>query len=304
MTETTEDILGRLADIYAGLSPQLRQAADYVLHNPNEVGVRSMRQIAGSAAVNPNTLVRLARAAGFDGYQSFRQPFSERLRKGSEDQFPDRARWLQSLAQGGSHGQLYRDMASTSLANVEQLFSGATPDEVKLVADRIVKSATTYVLGVGSAHSLAHLFWYIGRMALENLVQVPRQGNLPIDDIAHIGARDLLIAMTFNPYRTEVLTAVELARDRGATIVAISDSRTSPIALKADHAFVAPTTTPQFFPSLSAAFVLLETLLAFVIADGDAAIVDNIKRFHSARYQAGIYVDDPARSQWHTTTRS
>ena len=287
---STDDILAGLAARYADLSPQLRRAADHVLHHPNEVGVRSMRQLADRAGVTPNTLVRLARAVGFDGWQDFRRPFSERLSRGGEDFFPDRARWLQSLAAGGSHGQLYRDMAATSLANVEQLFSGATPDDVKQVAERIIRAGTTYVLGVGSAYSLAHLFWYIGRMALDNLVQVPRQGNLPIDDIARIRGGDLLLAMTFTPYRSDVVNAVDLARERGATIVAISDSRTSPIALRAEHVFVAPTTTPQFFPSLSAAFVLLETLLAFIVADGDRALVDNIERFHASRYQTGVYV--------------
>ncbi len=289
---TTDEILGRLTESYLSLSPQLRRAADYVLNNPNEVGVHSMRRLAASAAVTPNTLVRLARAVGFESYQSFREPFSDRLSKGGEEFFPDRVRWLQSLAQVGSHGMLYRDMASAALANVEQMFSGATPDEAKTVADLIVRAPNTYIMGVGSAHSLAHLFWYIGRMALDTLHQVPRQGNLPIDDIANIRPGDVLLAMTFAPYRTDVVNAVTHARELDATIVAISDSRTSPIALQADHVFVTPTTTPQFFPSLSAGFVLIETLLAFVIADGGPRAVENIQRFHRVRYQTGVYTSD------------
>ncbi len=290
--KTTEAILDRLADDFPDLSPQLRRAADYVLHNPNEVGVHSMRRIASNAEVTPNTLVRLAQALGFEGYQAFREPFSERLSKRGEDLFPDRARWLQSLAQGGSHGQLYRDMATTSLSNVEQLFSGATPDEVREVARKIGAARATYILGVGNAYALAHLFWYTGRMALDTLIQVPRHGNLPIDDIGRIDERDVLFAMTFRPYRSDVVAAVEHARTQGATIVAISDSRTSPIALKADHAFVAPTTTPHFFPSLSAGFVLIETLLAFLVAEGGPDAVENIKRFHKTRYGMGVYVSE------------
>lgn len=288
---STDTILSRLTEAYTELSPQLQRAADYVLHNPNEVGVHSMRRIASSADVNPNTLVRLARAVGFESYQSFREPFSLRLSRSGEDFFPDRARWLQSLAQGGSDGLLFRDMAATSLANVEQMFSASTPDEMRRVAELIVKAPDTYVLGVGSAHSLAHLFWYIARMALDTLHEVPRQGNLPIDDLANIHKTDVLIAMTFAPYRTDVVEAVNLARERGATIVAISDSRTSPIALQADHVFVTPTNTPQFFPSLSAGFVLIETLLAFVIANAGDEAVENINRFHRARFRAGMYVD-------------
>jgi DNA-binding MurR/RpiR family transcriptional regulator len=136
------------------------------------------------------------------------------------------------------------------------------------------------------------LFWYVARMALDTLHQVPRQGNLPIDDIANIRPGDVLLAMTFALYRTDIVDAVTLAADRGATIVAISDSRTSPIALKADHAFVTPTTTPQFFPSLSAGFVLIETLLAFVIAQAGPQAVEHIERFHQVRYRAGVYVTE------------
>ena len=160
---------------------------------------------------------------------------------------------------------------------------------MKVVADKIVKARSAYILGVGACHSLAHSFWYVTRMALDNLVHVPRQGNLPIDDIAHIGRKDLLLAMTFNPYRAEVVDAVRLAKKRGATVVAISDSRSSPIVLASDHAFIVPNATPQFFPSSLTALVMLETLTAFVVADADRRVVANIENFHRAREAAGIY---------------
>lgn len=284
-------ILSQLADVYTDLSPRLRRAAEYVLNNPNDVGVNSMRQLAERAAITPNTFVRLARALGYDSYNDFREPFVENLRHGTAT-FPDRARWLQSLAKGGSHGQLYSQMAAATLTNVEQLFAGSNADEVKMVADRIVASSTTYVLGVGAAYSLAHMFWYIGRMALDNLLHVPRQGNLPIDDIARIGSDDVLLAMTFSPYRADVIAAAKLARRRNATIVAITDSRASPLALLADHVLIAPTSSPQFFPSNAAAFTILETLLAFVIADADPSVIANIESFHATRYEIGVYVTD------------
>jgi DNA-binding MurR/RpiR family transcriptional regulator len=286
--ETTQEALNHLSAIYESLSPQLRRAADYVLDNPNEVGLNSMRQVAQAAEVKPNTLVRMAKAAGFPGYQAFRAPFRDDLRRGMET-FPDRARWLQSIAQGGSHGQLFSQMAAASLTNLEQLFSGTGGAEVKAAADLIVGARTAYVLGVGVGHALAHSFWYVARMALDNLVHVPRPGNLPIDDLARIGRRDVLLAMTFNPYRREVVDAVRLAKRRGASVVAISDSRSAPIAIVADHVFVVPTTTPQFFTSSAAVMVLLETLIAFMVADAKRGVVANIEAFHRERDEAGVY---------------
>lgn len=283
-----EPVLDRLLDTLPEMSPQVRKAAHYVLDNPNDVGLSSIREIASAAEVKPNTLVRMARAVGFDGFEDFRRPFRDSLRNG-QDSFPDRARWLQAIAKGGRHGRLYSQMAAASFTNIEQLFSGTNAAEVKAAADRIVASRTTYVLGVGAAYALAHNFAYLARMALDNVVAVPRDGSLPIDDIAKAGEGDVLLAMTFTPYRTEVVDATRSAKSQGAAVVALSDSRVSPIALEADHAFVIPTATPQFFPSVLAASALLETLIAFMVADADRAVIANIDRFHRRRYDLGVY---------------
>jgi DNA-binding MurR/RpiR family transcriptional regulator len=286
-----DPVLGRLADALPEMSPQLRKAAQYVLDNPNDVGISSIREIAEVAEVSPNTLVRMARAAGFEGYEEFRHPFREALRAGRES-FPDRARWLQSIARGGRHGPLYRDLAASGFDNVERLFAGTSAEEIKRAADRIVAARKTYVLGVGIGHALAQSFAYLARMAIEDVVAVPREGGLPIDDVARGGRGDVLLAMTFKPYRTEVVEAVHAAKDQGAAVVAISDARSSPILLAADHGFVVPTGTPQFFTSTVAVMALLEAIMAFVVADADPAVIANIERFHRRRHELGVYWKD------------
>ena len=95
--------------------------------------------------------------------------------------------------------------------------------------------------------------------------------------------------MTFDPYRSEVVDAVRVARDQGCAVVALSDSRASPIAIGADHVFVIPTDTPQFFTSGVAAAALLEALVAFVVADAKPDVVANIERFHARRRTLGVY---------------
>ena len=66
-------VLEDLASELEELTPELRKAASYVLENPNDVGVSSIREIADAAGVKPNTFVRMARSVGFDGYEDFRQ---------------------------------------------------------------------------------------------------------------------------------------------------------------------------------------------------------------------------------------
>jgi len=287
-----DTLLQQLADRLSDLTPEMRKAAAYVLENPNEVGVSSMREIAGAAGVKPNTLVRMARSFGFDGYESFREPFREEIRKGGAS-FPDRARWLQSLSRGGKLGGLYADMAASAIANIEESFAATDAGRMKAAADAIVGARHAYVLGVGINHMLARNFAYLASMAIENVRAIPRDGSLAVDDVAGADARDVLLAMTFKPYRTEVVDAVELARTQGVTVIGISDSPASPLVSGNDLGFVVGTDTPQFFPSTVAAVAVLETLMAFVIAETGPDVVANIERFHERRHALGIYRTEP-----------
>ncbi|MEI9424098.1 MurR/RpiR family transcriptional regulator [Mesorhizobium sp. Cs1299R1N1] len=281
-------VLNELTSRLATFTPELQKAAAHVLENANLVSITSIRTMAQGAEVKPNTLVRMARALGFDGYEDFRKPFREQVIRGRED-FPDRARWLQSLSKGGKLSSLYAEMASASIENIEGLFSETSATALKEVADAIVKARVTYVLGVGFANAIASNFAYLASMAGSSIVAIPRNGSLPVDDLARMEKGDLLIAMTFKPYRREVVEGVELARAQGIEVIGISDSPASPILVRADRRFVVPTETPQFFPSTVALTALFETIMAFVVAEAKPDVISNIERFHQRRHEFGIY---------------
>ncbi len=286
-----QDMLEELAAQLEELTPEVRKAATYVLENPNDVGVSSIREIAAAAMVKPNTLVRMARSVGFQGYDEFREPFREEIRNGGVS-FPDRARWLQSLSRGGKLSGLYAGMAASAIGNIENSFAATDAAQMKAAADAIVAARRTFVLGVGVNNTLAQNFAYLTDMALENIVAIPKSGNTAIDDLARAGPGDVLIAMTFKPYRTEVVDALEVAREQGMTIIGLSDSPASPVVTGSDYSFVVQSDTPQFFPSTVATIAVLETLIAFVVADASPDVIANIERFHERRHRLGIYHEE------------
>ena len=260
-----------------------------MLDNPGEIAVNSMRTLADAAGVKPNTLVRMARAVGFDGYEDFRDPFRQYAAEGTLS-FPDRARFLQTISQGGSHWSLVADMAGAAMANVEALFSGVDADELKAAADLIDDARRANVLGVGTAKTLADNFAYVASMAVDNVVAIPSVG-LAIDDVARMTSDDVLVAMTFSPYRSEIVEATRLAERRGVPIIAVTDSHGSPLVPLATHIFVVPNDSPLPFSSNVAATALLETLLAFVVAESPDDVATAIDAFHENRRAAGIYHD-------------
>lgn len=285
------ELLERLADEMVDMSPQLQKAAAFVLDHPEDVGFASVRDFAASAGVKPNTLIRMARAAGFEGFEDFREPFRSALQT-RVNPFPDRAQWLQQLAAGGRLGSLYAGVASAAFDKIQQMFSSTSVEDFAEVADLIVSSRRTYVIGVGANYALAHNFEYLVRMAIDHVSAVPREGNSPMDDIVRAGPEDVVIALTFDPYRSEVVDATDAARDQGAYVVAMTDSHGSPIAVGADSVIICPSGTPQFFPSTLAAAAALETLASFIVADAAPDVVSAIDRFHQRRYDLGVYWRD------------
>ena len=83
-----EAVLDRLAAAQGDMPPQLRRAATFLLENAAAISVSSMRQLADAAGVKPNTLVRMARALGFEGFEDFRRPFQERYAAGAVRAIP------------------------------------------------------------------------------------------------------------------------------------------------------------------------------------------------------------------------
>lgn len=284
-------VLASLADHFADFTPELRKAASYVLENPNDVSVSSIREIASAAKVKPNTLVRMARSIGFEGYEDFREPFREEIRRGVAS-FPDRARWLQSLGQSGKLGGLYRDMVSAAIGNIEDTFAGIDAEQLKVAASAIIKSRQTFTLGVGVNSSNAQNFTYLAGTGMVQFHAIPRSGSTPVDDLAWADKRDVLIAITCKPFRTEVVEAFNIAREQGVQCIGISDSAASPVITNANYGFVVSAETPQFFPSSVSTIALLETLLSFVIAMGPSTVVGRVKTFHDRRHELGLYYDE------------
>jgi DNA-binding MurR/RpiR family transcriptional regulator len=291
-TNVQNTVLERLTDEWSSLTPEAQKAARYVLENPQDVGVSTVREIAEAANVKPNTFVRMARQVGFEGYEDFRAPFRDAIRNGAVT-FQDRARWLQDIAQQGELGGLYADMVGAALRNVQETFSGVKPEALKAAAQGIWKSRNVYTLGVGVNNSNARNFTYLASTGMVQFHAIPRPGSTPVDDIAWADEQDVLIAITCKPYRREVVETVRIAKEQGMTVIGISDSPASPIILAADHGFVVSVDTPQFFPSSVSTIALLETLLSFVIAVASPEIPERVEKFHKRRHELGIYQEDP-----------
>ncbi|WP_321334076.1 MurR/RpiR family transcriptional regulator [Breoghania sp.] len=274
------ELRARLSHIVEDGPRQLAAFAAWVLDNYQEVAFRSLRSTARAARVNQNTVVRLAKALGYAGFDSFRSDIQSALREGVVP-YSARARAL-TESPGGSTLQALRDAYNTNMAAA---FSPEMHVALTACAEALVKARRIYCIGVRSCYSVAHYFCFVGAMAFANVTHTPSDPGSILDMMSDVGEDDIVIAVSYAHYSCEVVRGVNIARDCGARIIAITDSMASPIARGAWHVVPLPMQGPHFMPSLSPAFAIIELLLAEMVLRSPGAeqrvhaFEERIKRF-------------------------
>jgi DNA-binding MurR/RpiR family transcriptional regulator len=209
-----------------------------------------------------------------------REPYRQWLR-GGEGAYVARARNLQARGEQGAVS-LVREMMEADAAAIGAM--ARDEDRVAtLLACRqtLVEARRVYVLGLRSMFSLAHYFHYAYGMAYDN-------GRL-----VHGNAGTVFDA--FRPYARDTVLATDVAAEAGASIIAVSDSVVSPIALRAKHVLAVENASPSFFNSIVPAMGAVQALVAAVIADGGNAALDTISEAEEQLARFNAYWQEPRR---------
>lgn len=284
------EVIDHLTKAHPNLSPQVRKAAGYVLENPGDVATLSMRKIAAAAQVPPPTLPRLAQALGFDTYESFREIYRRQLQERTVA-YSEQADRLQHRREGDGMNSLLSAFRQASLANIEHLFDTIDSNVVGEAVQTLLAARTVYVAGMQSSFPYANYFQYVGYMANPNWVLVRNTNGALADGVVGLGPADVLVAIAIRPCARDTVCLAQMAQERGATVIGITDSRTTPLAARSDFVLTVPCRSPQFFDSYVSTTALLETIIGLVVAKSGQDALENIERVELLRRKLGEYWD-------------
>ena len=264
-------ILVRLRDAYNSLSPQLRQAARYLLDRPDEVAFSSMRQIATRAGVQPATMVRLAQRLGYTGYDELREPFRNELRRRPSG-YGSRARDLVArTAQrrgGKALSRLAREMVTADRDNLMTSIEAIGADQLADSARVMAKARRLYLVGLRSLYPAAFYVHYACSMFRENTVLLDGRGGTFADALRGVNEHDAMLVYSFEPYTRAAVQAAAYAAKRGARLIAVTDSLVSPLASITKDLVLVATDSPALFKSIVPAMTISQILVAQILAQG------------------------------------
>jgi len=279
-----ERIVGRFDD----MSPQLQQAARYILEHPQEVALVSMRELSRNAGVQPSTMTRLAKFLDLPGYDDIRAHHAEALRLRA-DGFAARAMQHGEGEQDMAAAQLSRRMLQSLANQIARLSEPAALERISAAAERLAQVRCIYVLGLRSCHSVAWHFHYVMALLGEKTIHLDGPADTMGDGLIRATAEDVLLAISINPYARHSLELAQLAREKGLGIVAITDSEVSPLVGIADQAILCSTESRSFFHTLAPALAVSEVLCGLLANKDRAAALESLQRADSHLQSLNTY---------------
>lgn len=272
---TGPDVFKRIRAQFDTLTPELQRAARWVADHASETGFLSMRQQAKNAGVSAPTMVRLARALGFENYAALRRPFQETM-AGRSIEYGRRASALQEAPEARRIGRLAREVSSSHVEDVQSVLSLNAASQIEAVVTAIAGARRVGFLGVRASFGIAFQFRYAYNLIARNGVLFDGLGGTVHDQVDTLDQGDVLVAISQAPYSAPTVEAVNAAARRGVTVVAISDSAVSPLARQAAHSLRYRADSVSFFPSMIAPLALVELLLARLAAKGGKAVLERL----------------------------
>lgn len=263
----------RILDEFDRLSPQMREAARFVVEHPDDVALLTMREQARRAGVLPATMTRLAQRLGFDGFDAVRDLYAAAIRTGDLG-FAGRAgRQIAAQREKGARGLADAHLAAVA-DDLAELRAPATLALLRDAAELLADAPRLYCLGLRASFPPAWAAAYLLGLIDDRTVLLDDGAALLADRARAARAGDAALAFGFAPYTRATIEAARRLNDRGVAIVAVTDSPLSPLARVARVAIrVGGGESPAFFRSFAAAFAVAEVLAALIAGRrGDAAL--------------------------------
>lgn len=252
-----------MADVAARreeLPRQLRSIAQLALDAPETFALGTAAELAQAAGVQPSALVRFAAAFGYDGFAAMRLVFRQHL-VARAPSYQERIRELRKEAHSGAPGAVVREQIDEAVAGLHNLAAALDEATLRAAVDLLARSAQVQLLAARRSFPVASYLAY-GLAQLERRVTLlDGVGGMNAPFAAALGRGDLLVVVSFRSYTPEVVDIARAARARGAAVLAITDSRASPLVPVATLALLIGDDRRHPFRSLVEPIVLAQSLV-------------------------------------------
>ena len=261
--QTEDELFLAMAAGFEGLSKQLKVIGHYVERHRGQLGIQSIQQVAQNCQVQPSAIVRFAKHFGFSGFSELQRLFREGLARQISPgrDYPSRIRGAIELgALNLQSTDIAHALMSGSIAAMQELQTTLSAPTFEAAVNLLFEADTVWLAATRRSFAVATYLAYALQHTQKRVQHITAMGSMQEGQLRGLQAQDVLVAISFAPYAEETESLVRQAHERGARIIAITDSSLSPLARLATAALLVNETSVFGFRALTNTMTVAQSL--------------------------------------------
>jgi DNA-binding MurR/RpiR family transcriptional regulator len=178
--------------------------------------------------VQPSAVVRFAKHFGFAGFAELQRMFRAGIARQIAPSRNYQGRIRDVIAAGAgtlSSVDIVHEFLGGSVAGMQELQGSLQAPTLKKAVDLLARADTIWIAGARRSFAVAVYLDYALQHTDKRICLISALGSMQDGTVRSVRKGDVLIAISFSPYAAETLAVARAAIARGATLLAITDSR-------------------------------------------------------------------------------
>ncbi|HHW32418.1 MAG TPA: MurR/RpiR family transcriptional regulator [Clostridiaceae bacterium] len=260
MENKTQDLVAKIKNGMRDFSKGQRMIADYILNNYDKAAYLTAAKLGEAVGVSESTVVRFAVELGFEGYP--------KLQKEMQEMVKSRLTSLQRFEMASSRiseENILKSVLQLDMEKIKLTMEEINKESFERAVEKLLKAKKIYILGVRSSAALASFLGFYFNLLFDNvrLIHTTSVSEM-FEQVMRASEGDVVVGISFPRYSKRTVKAVQYVKSQGATVVAITDSKDSPLANYADELLIARSDMASFVDSLVAPLSVINALIVAI----------------------------------------
>ena len=267
------ELLNRINERYGSLSKGQKLLAAYITDNYDKAAFLTAARLGQVVGVSESTVVRFASHLGYRGYPEFQRAMGELV----QDKLHAVHR-MEDVYGRISQSEILETVLKSDMERIKNTLEHIDEHAFDLAVDILLSARHIYVLGIRSCAPLAEFLAFYLNMMFDDirLLHTSSSSEL-LEQMVHIGREDVMIGISFPRYSIRTLKAMELANNRSARVITLTDSVHSPMNLYSSCNLIAKSDMSSILDSLTAPMSVINALLLAVCMKKQDEVVKRLE---------------------------
>lgn len=270
-----------------------KKIAQYIIDNENKVLFMNTVDLANAVQASDASILRFVRSIGYDNFNDLKNDLKTMILERSYK--PDNIiqspveKYLSRLNQDSDKVSEMEQVVRGAYLNIQKLIYKNPEEKFEKIVEIILASRKSFIVGFRENAGTVQRFSDFLGIIKDDVIAVTEFDHRGMNKLLEIGKEDCMVIFSFKRYSNPAFDFLDVAKEAGAKIVAITDMETSPFALEADCSIICSKESNSFFGSSIAQTAVIEILLSKAAAKNKEAFSGKWKKLDDYLVRRGIY---------------